>query len=70
MGKPSAAEVDTALCRATLHQTMKGTDRKPPPAPTSPERKPMPAPAALVPAMPGIWRVGLGFLLRSMLQPE
>ena len=30
----------------------------------------MPTPAALVPATPGIWRLGLGFLLRSMLQPE
>ncbi|KAG1363150.1 hypothetical protein G6F57_020954 [Rhizopus arrhizus] len=70
MGKPSAADVDTALCKATLHQTMKGTDRNPPPAPTSPDRKPIPAPAALVPTTPGIWRAGLGFLLRSMLQPE
>ena len=30
----------------------------------------MPAPAVLVPITPGIWRLGLGFLLRSMLQPE
>ena len=43
---------------------------KPPPAPTMPDRKPMVPPAASWPAVPGIWRDGAGFLLRSICQAE
>jgi len=70
MGKPRAALVATAKCTGTLHQTMKGTLTKPPPAPTRPDSMPMPAPAPNWPAGPGIWRLGAGRLLRSICQPE
>jgi hypothetical protein len=49
IGKPSAALVPTAWRGGTLHQVMKGTDRKAPPAPTSADRKPMPPPTAARP---------------------
>ena len=58
MGNPSAALVATALWMGTLHQVMKGTLTKPPPAPTRPDRKPITPPAAIWPAPPGIWREG------------
>ena len=57
-----AALVATALWMGTLHQVMKGTERKAPPAPTSVERKPTPAPTPARPHQPGSWREGLGFL--------
>src|SRR3546814_9022960 len=46
MGKPRAALVATAVWMAMLHQAMKGTLMKPPPAPTRPDRKPMTPPAS------------------------
>ena len=64
MGKPSAALVATALWMATLHQTMKGTEMKAPPAPTRPATMPIRPPTAVAPRRPGIWRPGLG--LRSI----
>ena len=60
----------TALWMATLHQVMKGTLTKPPPAPTRPERKPMVVPAPIWPAVPGRVRVGLGFLSISICVAE
>ena len=65
-GESSAALVATALWMGTLHHTMKGTLTKPPPAPTSPERKPITPPAASCPAVPGNWREGAGLRLRSI----
>ena len=70
MGKPRAALVATALWMGTLHHVMKGTLTKPPPAPTSPDRKPMKPPAPSWPAVPGIWRVGAGFLSRNICTAE
>ncbi len=55
---------------ATLHQVMNGTLTKPPPAPTSPDRKPMTEPAPSWPAVPGRVRVGLGFLFSSICVAE
>src|SRR3546814_16061570 len=66
MGKPRAALVATAVWMAMLHQAMKGTLMKPPPAPTRPDRKPMTPPASSWPPVPGIWRVGGGFLSRNI----
>ena len=65
-----AALVATALCILTLHQLMNGTDRKPPPAPTSPATVPMTVPAASMPGALGSSRAGDGFLLRIIWVAE
>jgi hypothetical protein len=70
IGKPSAALVATALCMGTLHQVMKGTEMKPPPAPTRPDKVPIAPPATKRPAVPGICRCGEGCLLRNICVAE
>src|SRR6218665_36378 len=70
IGNPSAALLATALWIGTLHQDMKGTLTKPPPAPTRPDRNPITPPAATWPAAPGRWRVGAGFLSRNICVAE
>jgi uncharacterized membrane protein YfcA len=62
--------VATALCMATLHQAMKGTLMKPPPAPTSPDKKPISPPANHCPLAAGICRLGLGFLSKNIWVAE
>ena len=66
IGKPRAAEVATALCMATLHQVIKGTDTKPPPAPTKLDKNPMKPPTPNIPALLGRVRLGSGFLLSNI----
>jgi hypothetical protein len=48
IGKPSAAEVPTASWIFTLHQVMKGTEMKAPPAPTMAESRPITLPTPKV----------------------
>ena len=54
----------------TLHQVMKGTEMKPPPAPTSPDNTPITVPAPSMPGGGGNSRVGLGFLSNSICVAE
>ena len=61
-----AAEVPMALWMGMLCQTMKGTDKVPPPMPTRLDTTPMTFPAPNIPAMPGSCREGLGFLPDSI----
>src|SRR5260370_41807565 len=70
IGKPSAAEVATALWIRTLHQVMNGTDRNAPPAPTMLETTPIVAPTPNSPALPGSWRIGLGGRIISIPTAE
>ena len=49
---------------------MKGTDTKPPPAPTRPDKKPMTPPAPSRPGVPGSWRAAAGFLFRNICTAE
>src|SRR5574343_594738 len=70
MGKPRAALVATALWMGTLHQVMNGTLMKPPPAPTKPETNPMPPPAPHWPQVPGMVRLGAGFLSSNIWVAE
>ena len=61
IGRPTAAEVPTALRMTTLHQARKGTVRLPPPMPMIADRPPMTVPARLMPPQPGRprWAAGL-----------
>ncbi|MCY1546430.1 hypothetical protein D9M68_824260 [compost metagenome] len=70
IGRPMAAEVPTARCMLTLHQVMNGTERKPPPAPTSCDSVLMVAPTPISPAVPGRLRLGLGLALRNICTAE
>ena len=54
------------VCRATLHQVMKGTDSVPPPMPTSADTPPMTLPAPNMPRTPGTWREALGLMFSSI----
>src|ERR1035437_8795922 len=70
IGKPSAALVATALWILTLHHVMKGTETKPPPAPTKPDKMPITPPAANMPRGPGSSRDAAGFLSSRLLGAE
>src|SRR3954469_23017022 len=70
MGKPSADEVPTASWILMLHQVMKGTEMKAPPAPTSDETAPIKVPTPKVAAGPGRVRLGLGLRSRNICVAE
>ena len=55
---------------ATLHQVMKGTLTKPPPAPTRPDKKPITPPAPSSPPIPGTCRAAAGFLSKNIWVAE
>ncbi len=66
MGKPMAAEVPMAVCMATLHHAMNGTDSVPPPMPTRLDTPPMTLPMPNMPAVPGSSRDALGLMSSSI----
>src|ERR1035437_7229744 len=70
IGKPSAALVATALWILTLHHVMKGTETKPPPAPTKPDKMPITPPAATMPRDLGRSRDAADFLSSSIWVAE
>src|SRR5690606_202428 len=70
MKKPKAAEVATACRTGTLPRSMKGTDKKAPPAPSRPDTKPIKAPMAAIQNGAGKERPCTGADLRAILEAE
>ena len=66
IGRPSAAEVATALWILTLWRPRYGIETKPPPAPSRLEIAPIPAPTPKSGSLPGNWRPGRGALTISI----
>ena len=56
--------------KVTIIPRGRGTETNAPPAPTSPDSKPMAPPAAVAPSGPGIWRLGWGLRLISICVAE
>ena len=70
IGKPSAADVATALWIRTLWRPRYGIEMKPPPAPSRLDIAPMPAPTPNKGAFPGSSRPGMGLLTISIRVAE